>query len=167
MSCEHKPLRGPIRVLAVDDHALLREGIAALVNAESDMKFVAEACNGREAVEKVRSNLCRYEFRNVFDKNTPRCRSGHANPSRRNLLEPRCAAVPSSFRLAPALDSRSVVAPYVSLYLGLVGFELPFRENLSEGSVLFVEYFFCSILEGMISNSGYGIELRFKSYRLP
>jgi DNA-binding NarL/FixJ family response regulator len=47
---------GPIRILAVDDHALLREGIAALVNAESDMKLVAEACNGREAIEKFRSN---------------------------------------------------------------------------------------------------------------
>jgi DNA-binding NarL/FixJ family response regulator len=56
MSCEHNPSKGPIRVLAVDDHALLREGIAALVNAESDMKMVAEACNGREAVEKFRSN---------------------------------------------------------------------------------------------------------------
>ena len=56
MSCEHSPLRGLIRVLAVDDHALLREGIAALVNAESDMKLVAEACNGREAVEKFRSH---------------------------------------------------------------------------------------------------------------
>ncbi|HEV3202654.1 MAG TPA: hypothetical protein VGZ73_32395 [Bryobacteraceae bacterium] len=39
----------------------------------------------------------------------------------------------------PALDSRGVVAPYVSLYSGLLSFELPFRENLSEGSVLFVE----------------------------
>ena len=56
MSCEHSPLRGPIRVLAVDDHALLREGIAALVNAESDMKLVAEARNGQEAVEKFRSH---------------------------------------------------------------------------------------------------------------
>jgi DNA-binding NarL/FixJ family response regulator len=52
MSCDPSP----IRVLAVDDHALLREGIAALVNAESDMKLVAEACNGREAIEKFRSN---------------------------------------------------------------------------------------------------------------
>jgi len=38
----------------VDDHPLLREGIAALVNAESDMKLVAEASNGLEAVEKFR-----------------------------------------------------------------------------------------------------------------
>jgi DNA-binding NarL/FixJ family response regulator len=44
----------PIAVLSVDDHALLREGIAALVNAESDMKLVAEATNGRDAIEKFR-----------------------------------------------------------------------------------------------------------------
>jgi DNA-binding NarL/FixJ family response regulator len=44
----------PIGVLSVDDHALLREGIAALVNAESDMKLIAEASNGQEAIEKFR-----------------------------------------------------------------------------------------------------------------
>jgi DNA-binding NarL/FixJ family response regulator len=43
-----------IRVLAVDDHPLLREGIAALVNAESDMKLVADAANGQDAIEKFR-----------------------------------------------------------------------------------------------------------------
>jgi DNA-binding NarL/FixJ family response regulator len=47
-------MSGVIRVLAVDDHALLREGIAALVNAESDLKLVAEACNGQDAIEKFR-----------------------------------------------------------------------------------------------------------------
>ena len=46
-----------IRVLSVDDHPLLRAGIAALVNAESDMKLVAEATNGQEAIEKFRSHL--------------------------------------------------------------------------------------------------------------
>ena len=45
---------GLIRILTVDDHALLREGIAALVNAESDMKLVAEASNGQEAIAKFR-----------------------------------------------------------------------------------------------------------------
>src|SRR5205085_6415106 len=45
-----------IRVLSVDDHPLLREGIAALVNAESDMKLVAEATNGQDAIEKFRSH---------------------------------------------------------------------------------------------------------------
>src|SRR4030088_584613 len=52
-----EPMRtdsGPIRVLTVDDHALLRQGIAALVNGESDMKLVAEACDGQEAIEKFR-----------------------------------------------------------------------------------------------------------------
>jgi DNA-binding NarL/FixJ family response regulator len=44
-----------IRVLTVDDHALLREGIAALVNAETDMQLVGEASNGKEALEKYRS----------------------------------------------------------------------------------------------------------------
>jgi len=43
-----------IRVLSVDDHPLLRDGIAALVNAEPDMKLVAEASNGKEAIEKFR-----------------------------------------------------------------------------------------------------------------
>ena len=45
-----------IKVLSVDDHPLLREGIAAMVNAESDMKLVAEATNGQEAIEKFRSH---------------------------------------------------------------------------------------------------------------
>jgi DNA-binding NarL/FixJ family response regulator len=43
-----------IRILAVDDHPLLRKGIAALVNGEPDMKLVAEASNGEEAVESFR-----------------------------------------------------------------------------------------------------------------
>jgi DNA-binding NarL/FixJ family response regulator len=43
-----------IRILAVDDHPLLRKGIAALVNGEPDMKLIAEASNGQEAVEKFR-----------------------------------------------------------------------------------------------------------------
>ena len=43
-----------IRILTVDDHSLLRKGIAALVNAEPDMKLIAEASNGQEAVESFR-----------------------------------------------------------------------------------------------------------------
>jgi DNA-binding NarL/FixJ family response regulator len=43
-----------ITVLTVDDHSLLRKGIAALVNAEPDMKLIAEASNGQEAVESFR-----------------------------------------------------------------------------------------------------------------
>ena len=36
----------PIRILAVDDHALLRKGIRLLISAESDMQLVAEASTG-------------------------------------------------------------------------------------------------------------------------
>jgi DNA-binding NarL/FixJ family response regulator len=45
-----------IRILTVDDHPLLRKGIAALINAEPDMKLVAEASNGEEAIEAFRSH---------------------------------------------------------------------------------------------------------------
>jgi DNA-binding NarL/FixJ family response regulator len=45
---------GLIRILTVDDHPLLREGIAVLVKSEADMKLVAEASNGEEAIEKFR-----------------------------------------------------------------------------------------------------------------
>jgi DNA-binding NarL/FixJ family response regulator len=43
-----------IRILAVDDHALLRKGIAALVNAEPDMKLVGEASTGVEAIKQFK-----------------------------------------------------------------------------------------------------------------
>src|ERR1700690_2945374 len=43
-----------IRILAVDDHQLLRVGIATLLLPESDMKLVGEASNGREAISKFR-----------------------------------------------------------------------------------------------------------------
>lgn len=43
-----------IRVLLVDDHAVLRAGLAALIDAEPDLEVVAEAAEGEEAVEKAR-----------------------------------------------------------------------------------------------------------------
>jgi DNA-binding NarL/FixJ family response regulator len=45
-----------IRILTVDDHPLLRKGIAALVNAEADLKLVAEASNGKESIDAFRSH---------------------------------------------------------------------------------------------------------------
>src|SRR5271169_5904088 len=47
---------GPIRILIVDDHPLLREGIAALVGGQTDMTLVAEGSNGREAVQAFRTH---------------------------------------------------------------------------------------------------------------
>ena len=47
---------GPTRILIVDDHPLLREGIAALVAVESDMTLVAECSNGREAIQAFRTH---------------------------------------------------------------------------------------------------------------
>lgn len=44
-----------IRILAVDDHPLLRKGIAALINGEPDMKLIAEASDGEEAIGSFRS----------------------------------------------------------------------------------------------------------------
>jgi DNA-binding NarL/FixJ family response regulator len=45
-----------IRVLAVDDHALFRGGIAALVGHQSDMTLVAEASNGQDAIQQFRAH---------------------------------------------------------------------------------------------------------------
>jgi DNA-binding NarL/FixJ family response regulator len=45
-----------IRVLTVDDHPLLREGIAAVIAGEDDIKLVAEATNGAEAIELFRTH---------------------------------------------------------------------------------------------------------------
>jgi DNA-binding NarL/FixJ family response regulator len=44
--------KAQIRILAVDDHPLLRAGIAGLISDEPDMVLVAEAENGRDAIEK-------------------------------------------------------------------------------------------------------------------
>ena len=48
---------GSIKVLAVDDHPLVREGIGAILAREPDIALVAEAANGREAIECFRTHL--------------------------------------------------------------------------------------------------------------
>jgi len=47
---------GPIRVLVVDDHPLMRSGIAGEVNAQRDMKVVAEAEDGESALSQFRTH---------------------------------------------------------------------------------------------------------------
>jgi DNA-binding NarL/FixJ family response regulator len=54
-SMTDKPSR-PIRILLVDDHHVLRQGIRALAADERDMEFVAEASSGREAIEEFRKH---------------------------------------------------------------------------------------------------------------
>jgi DNA-binding NarL/FixJ family response regulator len=45
-----------IRVFSVDDHPLLREGIAAIINSQPDMLMVAQASTGREAIQQFRDH---------------------------------------------------------------------------------------------------------------
>ena len=45
-----------IRILSVDDHPLMRQGIAGLITAQSDMTLVGEAADGREAIQQFRTH---------------------------------------------------------------------------------------------------------------
>lgn len=46
-----------IRILVADDHLIARVGISAIINRQADMRVVAEASNGRQAVERYRKHL--------------------------------------------------------------------------------------------------------------
>ncbi len=54
MSTDRSSIGGSIRIMAVDDHPLLRQGIAALIKTQPDLELVAEACDGEEAIAQFR-----------------------------------------------------------------------------------------------------------------
>jgi len=77
--------------LLVDDHPLIRKGIIALIEDEPDMEVVAEAANGREAIEQFRIRRARalqiHERDNwpmdakLFDRLAPVCGSATTSMS--------------------------------------------------------------------------------------
>ena len=46
----------PIRILVVDDHPVVRQGVAGLVGGHPDMSIVGQAANGREAIQQFRAH---------------------------------------------------------------------------------------------------------------
>jgi len=46
----------PIRILVVDDHPIVRQGVAGLVGGQPDMRIVGQASNGREAIQQFRAH---------------------------------------------------------------------------------------------------------------
>ena len=60
----------PIRILAVDDHPLFRQGIAALVAGQPDMILVSEAANGREAIQRSLNAVTSDQLQSDWERKT-------------------------------------------------------------------------------------------------
>jgi len=58
-----------IRILAVDDHPMFLEALAALLGSQPDMKVVAEAASGREAIQQFRTHQPDITLGTIFSKN--------------------------------------------------------------------------------------------------
>jgi DNA-binding NarL/FixJ family response regulator len=56
MSTGRSSIGGSIRIITVDDHPLLRQGIAAIIKTQPDMQVVAEASDGEEAIAQFRAH---------------------------------------------------------------------------------------------------------------
>ena len=68
-----------IRILAVDDHPIVREGIAALIAIQPDMIMVGEASDGREAIQQFRTHR-RERCRCAADAETGSCADCRLRP---------------------------------------------------------------------------------------
>lgn len=55
MTTDYQNVEGPIRIMLVDDHSIVRKGLALILEAEQDMTVVGQADNGHDAVDRFRS----------------------------------------------------------------------------------------------------------------
>ena len=55
MTTDYQTADGPIRIMLVDDHSIVRKGLALILDAEADMTVVGQAENGNDAVDRFRS----------------------------------------------------------------------------------------------------------------